>query len=65
MGYEDFNFALTTDKGKFCVKIFNKDRSFEDVKKYIDRIRLANSLKEINTPKVLSQTMKNVDESSQ
>ncbi|MEG1058647.1 MAG: phosphotransferase [Clostridia bacterium] len=50
--YEDFNYILTIDKGKFCIKVFNKDRTFEDVKKYIDRIKLANSLKEINTPKV-------------
>lgn len=51
VGYEDFNFILITDKGKFCIKVFNKERTFEDVKKYIDRIRLANTL-EINTPKV-------------
>lgn len=51
VGYEDFNFMLSTSIGKFCVKIFNKDRTYEDVRKYIDRIELANSLK-INTPKV-------------
>ena len=51
VGYEDFNFILTTSIGKFCVKIFNKDRTYEDVKKYIDRIELANSIN-INTPKV-------------
>ena len=51
VGYEDFNFILKTDIGKFCVKVFNKDRTDEDVKKYIDRIKLANSLN-INTPKV-------------
>lgn len=51
VGYEDFNFILTTNIGKFCVKIFNKDRTYEDVKKYVDRIELANSLN-INTPKV-------------
>ncbi len=51
VGYEDFNFILSTSIGKFCVKIFNKDRTYEDVKKYIDRIELANSLN-INTPKV-------------
>lgn len=42
VGYEDFNFILSTSIGKFCVKIFNKDRTCEDVKKYIDRIELAN-----------------------
>ena len=51
VGYEDFNFILTTNKGKYCVKVFNKDRTFEDVNMYIDRIKLANTLK-INTPKV-------------
>ena len=51
VGYEDFNFILTTDTGKFCVKVFNKERTSEDVQKYIDRIELANSLN-INTPKV-------------
>lgn len=51
VGYEDFNFILTTDIGKFCVKVFNKERTSEDVKKYIDRIELANSIN-INTPKV-------------
>lgn len=51
VGYEDFNFILTTDVDKFCVKVFNKYRTDADVKKYIDRIKLANSLN-INTPKV-------------
>lgn len=51
VGYEDFNFILTTDIGKFCVKVFNKERTSEDAKKYIDRIELANSIN-INTPKV-------------
>ncbi len=51
VGYEDFNFILMTSIGKFCVKVFNKYRTYEDVKKYIDRIELANSLN-INTPKV-------------
>ena len=51
VGYEDFNFILATDTDKFCVKVFNKERTYEDVKKYIDRIELANSLN-INTPKV-------------
>ncbi len=51
VGYEDFNFILTTDNGKYCVKIFNKERTSLDVKMYIDRIELANTL-DINTPKV-------------
>ncbi len=51
VGYEDFNFILRTNKEKYCVKVFNKDRTFEDVNMYVDRIKLANTLK-INTPKV-------------
>lgn len=53
VGYEDFNYIMTTDTGKYCVKIFNKNRSDEDVKKYIDRIELAQTL-DINTPKVIT-----------
>lgn len=52
VGYEDFNYIVTTDKGKFFVKIFNKDRSLEEVKKYIHRIKLANALEGIHTPQV-------------
>lgn len=51
VGYEDFNFILTTDKGQFCIKIFNKRRTLEEIRKYMDRISLANTL-QINTPKV-------------
>lgn len=51
VGYEDFNFILTTDKGKYCVKIFNRERTYKDVQLYIDRIKLANTL-EINTPRI-------------
>lgn len=50
IGYEDYNYYLTTSKGKFCVKIFNKDRTIEDVENYLDRIRtIANS--DVNSPK--------------
>ena len=51
VGYEDFNFILATENGKYCIKIFNKERTSSDVKMYIDRIELANTL-DINTPKV-------------
>lgn len=52
IGYEDYNYYLTTSKGKYCVKIFNKERTKEDIKNYLDRIRaIANS--EINSPKPL------------
>ena len=51
VGYEDFNYILNTTKGKYCVKIFNKERTNKDVNNYIDRIKLASTLN-INTPKV-------------
>ncbi len=52
IGYEDYNYYLTTSKGKYCVKIFSKIRTPEDIKNYLDRIRaVANS--EISSPKPL------------
>lgn len=51
VGYEDFNYILNTTKGKYCVKIFNKERTNKDVNNYIDRIELASTLN-INTPKI-------------
>ncbi len=52
IGYEDYNYYLTTSKGKYCVKIFSKIRTEEDIKNYLDRIRtVANS--KINAPKPL------------
>lgn len=40
-GYEDFNLVLTTDKGKFFVKIFASFRNLEECKRYIDIITRA------------------------
>lgn len=37
--------------GKYCVKIFNKERTDEECKNYVDRIELASTLN-INTPKI-------------
>lgn len=52
IGYEDYNYYLTTSNGKYCVKIFSKIRTKVDIKNYLDRIRaVANS--EINAPKPL------------
>ena len=51
VGYEDFNYILETTKGKYCVKVFNKERTDEDCKNYIDRIELASET-DINTPKL-------------
>lgn len=52
IGYEDYNYYLTTSAGKYCVKIFSKIRTEEDIKNYLARIRaVADS--EINAPKPL------------
>lgn len=52
IGYEDYNYYLTTSSGKYCVKIFSKARTNEDVNNYLERIRaVANS--NINAPKPL------------
>lgn len=52
IGYEDYNYYLTTSRGKYCVKIFSKARTSKDVNNYLERIRaVANS--NINAPKPL------------
>ena len=52
IGYEDYNYYLTTTKGKYCVKIFNNIRTRQDIVNYLQRIRVvANS--QINAPKPL------------
>lgn len=53
IGYEDYNYYLTTTKGKYCVKIFNNIRTRQDIVNYLERIRVvANS--QINAPKPLN-----------
>lgn len=37
-GYEDFNLAMQTDRGKFFVKIFASSRSGEDCDRYVEII---------------------------
>ena len=52
IGYEDYNYYLTTSKGKYCVKIFSKERTIDDIKNYLERIRaISNSL--VSSPKPL------------
>ncbi len=52
IGYEDYNYHLITSNGSYCVKIFNKKRTENDKKKYLERIRaVANS--EVSSPKPL------------
>lgn len=53
IGYEDYNYFLTTSKGKYCVKIFSKIRSTEDVKNYLERIRVV-AKSDVSSPKPLS-----------
>ncbi len=52
IGYEDFNYYLTTTKGQYCVKIFSKARSSQDVDNYLARIRAVAS-SEVSSPKPL------------
>lgn len=57
VGYEDFNYILETTTGKYCIKIFNKERTDEDCKNYVDRIELASNIN-INTPKLCKSNNK-------
>ena len=52
IGYEDYNFYLDTSKGKFCVKIFSKERTKEDIKNYLERIK-AIAKSNVSSPKPL------------
>ena len=40
IGYEDFNFILTTDSDKYVVKVFNKNRTDEDCENLAKRASL-------------------------
>lgn len=52
IGYEDYNYYLTTTNGKYCVKIFSNIRTRQDIVNYLERIRaVANS--QVNAPKPL------------
>lgn len=57
IGYEDFNYILETSSGKYCVKVFNKERTDKECKQYVDRIKLATTL-DINTPKIHNEKNK-------
>jgi homoserine kinase type II len=37
MGYEDYNFILTTDKGKYVVKVFSNERTNDDAYELAER----------------------------
>jgi len=51
VGYEDFNFALDTGKGKYFVKIFNKDRTNEDCHRIVGVLEKALEAR-VSTPKL-------------
>lgn len=57
IGYEDFNYILETTSGKYCVKVFNKERTDKQCKQYVDRIKLVSTL-DINTPKIYNEKNK-------
>lgn len=52
IGYEDYNYILTSYQGKYCVKIFNKERTGDDLYNYLDRIRVISN-SDIKAPKPL------------
>lgn len=52
IGYEDYNFILATENGKYCVKIMSKMRSQEEIINYVSRID-AVSKSEVSSPKPL------------
>ena len=41
IGYEDFNYILTTSKNKFVVKIFSNERTNNDAKDLVNRASVA------------------------
>ncbi len=51
IGYEDFNYALETDKGKYFVKVFAKSRTIGECKR-ITRIIKETSSANVSTPKL-------------
>ena len=51
VGYEDYNYCLETSKGKYCVKIFSKVRTREEIDNYLDRIR-AVSKSNVSAPRL-------------
>ncbi len=51
IGYEDFNYILHTDQGKFFVKVFANFRSQDECKRYIEVMTVAVKSK-VSTPKI-------------
>ena len=51
VGYEDFNFALDTNKGRYFVKIFNKDRTDEECHRIVGVLEKALEAR-VSTPKL-------------
>lgn len=59
LGYEDFNFALTTTTGKFFVKIFSTARTLEDCKRNVEVV-VAALAAGVNTPKLYKSEQGNL-----
>lgn len=52
IGYEDYNYILTSSQGKYCVKIFNKERNKKNLNNYLERIRIISD-SDVKSPKPL------------
>lgn len=52
VGYEDCNVILETNQGRYLVKIFSKDRTIEDIERYV--LVMENAIKAgVNHPRLL------------
>jgi Ser/Thr protein kinase RdoA (MazF antagonist) len=51
VGYEDFNFSLETDKGKYFIKVFSNERTLDDCKRIVD-INLRSIEAGVSVPKL-------------
>lgn len=61
IGYEDFNFILNTTLNKYCVKVFSKERTTQEIVDYIDRMEHVNNIG-INFPPIITLNSKSLYE---
>ena len=61
IGYEDFNYILNTSINKYCVKIFSKERTKQEIIDYIDRMENVTDIG-INFPSVIKINNKSLYE---
>lgn len=52
-GLEDFNYCLVTEHKKYLIKIFHKNRSYEEMKDYMEKHKILEKNK-IETPKIIN-----------